>query len=112
MGGISKRRRKGNNRAAQADRMTRRHNEQIRADLDDPVKANQLRNEQPIDLDKPGLGQYYCLECDRYFVSLDTLNTHNGTKKHKRRVKELEDKPYSTREAEAAAGMGEPDNGK
>lgn len=37
----------------------------IRADLDDPVKANKLLNEQPVDVDLPGLGQFYCIECDR-----------------------------------------------
>ena len=41
-----------------------------------------------------GLGQYYCMQCARHFIDVRALDTHNRTKSHKRRVRELRDKPY------------------
>ncbi|KAA8496643.1 Zinc finger protein bud20 [Porphyridium purpureum] len=112
MGGVSKRKSKGNNRAARHERATRRWPDQIRADLDDGERARVLREEQPVDFDKPALGQFYCVECDRHFESGATLDRHSATKKHRRRVKELLDSPpYTQKEAEAAAGMGAVDTG-
>lgn len=37
------------------------------------------------DEDRPGLGQFYCLTCARYFVSTDVLNQHTKSKDHKKR---------------------------
>ena len=62
-----------------------------------------LKN-QPLDDTKPGLGQYYCVECAKYFESQLTLNIHGKGKVHKRRVKELRQRPYSPLESQAAAG--------
>lgn len=59
----------------------------------------------PIEEDLPGLGQYYCLTCARYFINKDTLDKHCRTKPHKRKLKLALEKPYSQKEAEAAAGM-------
>ncbi|CAO3676561.1 unnamed protein product [Umbelopsis vinacea] len=67
---------------------------------------------QPIDADKAGLGQHYCVHCARYFPSNDALQKHETTKLHKRRVKKTLDEPYTQKEADAAAGIGAPDNGK
>jgi len=85
--------------------------DQIHDDLSDTRKADKLRNAQPIDMDLPGLGQFYCVECARYFISSIVLSQHTKTKKHKNRLKELKEKPYSQAEAEAAAGMAPTDNG-
>ncbi|CAO3643062.1 unnamed protein product [Cunninghamella blakesleeana] len=76
-----------------------------------PENSEKLKN-QPIDTDKPGLGQHYCVECARDFISDDALNIHLRGKLHKRRVKKLQDEPYTQEEADAAAGLGKPDNGK
>ena len=65
---------------------------------------NRLKH-QPIDENKPGLGQYYCIECAHYFENQLALDRHNKGKKHKRRVRELKQQPYSTLEAEAANGI-------
>lgn len=66
-----------------------------------------------LDPDKPGLGQYYCVACARYYISEVALKEHQATVKHKRRLKELTTKPaYSHREANAGAGRGAPDNGQ
>ncbi|KAG5457576.1 MAG: hypothetical protein BJ554DRAFT_2370, partial [Olpidium bornovanus] len=57
--------------------------DQVHAELADPAKLQRLRNRE-VDLDLPGLGQHYCLECA---------------------VKLLKEVPYSHAEADAAAGL-------
>ncbi|KAI5665260.1 hypothetical protein M9H77_24583 [Catharanthus roseus] len=39
----------------------------------------------PIDEDLPGMGQYYCLHCDRYFANVAVRDEHFKTKKHRKR---------------------------
>lgn len=60
---------------------------------------------KPIDQDLPGLGQYYCLTCARYFITESTLLTHNTSKVHKKRLKLIAEPQYTQAEADAAAGM-------
>ncbi|KAI8380813.1 hypothetical protein BD560DRAFT_323812, partial [Blakeslea trispora] len=67
---------------------------------------------QEIDTDLPGLGQFYCVECARHFISENHLTEHLKSKLHKRRVKKLEDEPYTQEEADRAAGISKADNGK
>ncbi|CAD6198160.1 unnamed protein product [Caenorhabditis auriculariae] len=78
--------------------------DQIHEDLK-PEKAAKLMN-QEIDLDLPGDGQFYCIECERYFVDEKTRQIHRKTKLHKNRVKTLKEVPYTVKEAQAAGGMG------
>lgn len=54
----------------------------------------------------PGGGEFPCVHCSRHFISRPALEVHLKTKVHKRRLKELKDKPYSQEEADAAAGLG------
>lgn len=102
---------KGSNKRARRKRFLAKAIDQIAEDLADPLRAEALRSDQPVDFDLPGLGQHYCVECARYFLSADVLQKHTKTKLHKHRVKELREKPYSQAEAEAAAGMGPNDRG-
>eukprot|EP00698_Gefionella_okellyi_P005311 TRINITY_DN14832_c0_g1_i1.p1 TRINITY_DN14832_c0_g1~~TRINITY_DN14832_c0_g1_i1.p1 ORF type:complete len:130 (+),score=21.97 TRINITY_DN14832_c0_g1_i1:69-458(+) len=81
--------------------------DQIQEDLKNPDK---LLN-QPKDQDLPGLGQFYCLHCARYFVTKHHLDKHQQSKAHKQRVKINKLPPYSQREAEMGAGIAPPDNG-
>ena len=37
-------------------------------------------NKFQIDLDLPGDGQFYCIECQRYFIDDRTLQLHKKTK--------------------------------
>jgi bud site selection protein 20 len=37
------------------------------------------------DEDRPGLGQFYCLTCARYFMNNSVLEQHGKTKEHKKR---------------------------
>lgn len=67
-------------------------------------RIQQLKK-QELDEDKPGLGQYYCIECAKYFESQQTLERHTKSKVHKRRLKDLKQRPYTTLEAEAASGV-------
>lgn len=52
--------------------------DQIEEDLK-PEKAIKLSN-QAIDFDLPGDGQFYCIECSRYFIDASTLSKHRNTK--------------------------------
>ncbi|KAL2502733.1 zinc finger (C2H2 type) family protein [Forsythia ovata] len=66
----------------------------------------------PVDEDLPGMGQYYCLHCDRFFANVTVRDEHFKTKKHRRRVKQMMGPaPHTQLDAELAAGMGMPDNG-
>lgn len=82
--------------------------------------------------DLPGAGQWYCVECSRWFEMENTLVAHKRGKPHKRRfvalpkprfrpslltfllvterVKQLQEEPYTQKEAEAAVGL-RTDNG-
>jgi bud site selection protein 20 len=73
--------------------------DQIFDDIKKPLTFEQ-------DTELPGLGQFYCHECARHFISLDSLTAHKSTKLHKKRVKVLlTEKPYTQKEADAAAGL-------
>ncbi|CAK7343164.1 unnamed protein product [Dovyalis caffra] len=66
----------------------------------------------PLDEDLPGMGQYYCLHCDRYFANVTVRDDHFKTKRHRKRVKQMMGPaPHTQLDAELAAGMGAPDNG-
>ncbi|SCU79212.1 LAME_0A07734g1_1 [Lachancea meyersii CBS 8951] len=73
-------------------------------DLTSPAKIQQLLN-QPLDETKPGLGQHYCIHCDKYFETAFALKTHLKGKVHRRRVKELKGVPYTQEVSDAASGL-------
>ncbi|KAI0207515.1 zinc finger protein 593 [Lamellibrachia satsuma] len=78
--------------------------DQIHEDLK-RENAEKLLN-QEVDLDKPGSAQFYCLHCARYFISNHALKEHLKGKPHKRRLKCLQEEPFTQAEADRAAGMG------
>lgn len=61
--------------------------------------------ELPVDVDKPGSGQYYCRYCAKYFISDGVLKEHERTKPHKKRIRLICEEQYTQEDAEAAAGM-------
>ncbi|KAL3531974.1 hypothetical protein ACH5RR_005495 [Cinchona calisaya] len=66
----------------------------------------------PVDEDLPGMGQFYCLHCDRYFANVAVRDEHFKTKRHKKRLKMMTGPaPHTQLDADLAAGMGMPDNG-
>ena len=99
-------------RGDKSKKKTRRHTrdlDQIHADLhDEKHLAQHTESKAPEDL--PGLGQWYCKECAKWFESETNFAAHYKGKVHKRRVKQLRDEPYSQKEAEAAVGL-RTDNG-
>ncbi|KAJ1907939.1 hypothetical protein LPJ81_000433 [Coemansia sp. IMI 209127] len=77
--------------------------DQIQEDLKPENKA-QLLSQEP-DEDLPGLGQFYCVECSKYFVDERGQHEHRRSREHKRRLRDLKDPAYTQKEAEAAAGL-------
>mmetsp|Transcript_142638 Transcript_142638/g.248729 ORF Transcript_142638/g.248729 Transcript_142638/m.248729 type:complete len:120 (+) Transcript_142638:97-456(+) len=77
--------------------------DQVHDDLKVPQKftAGML----PTDEDLPGMGQYYCIACSRYFQTPEVKALHERSKLHKRRVQKAMDTPHTQRDAEMAAGM-------
>lgn len=74
--------------------------------------AEVVQAKTELDVDKPGLGKFYCIACAKYFISQKALSDHQSEKKHKRRLKMLlTEKPYSHAEANAGAGRGATDHG-
>ncbi|KAI9502904.1 hypothetical protein GGI25_003179 [Coemansia spiralis] len=82
--------------------------DQIQDDLKPENKARLLS--QDADEDLPGLGQFYCVECAKYFVDDRTRLEHRRSREHKRRLRDLKEPAYTQKEAEAAAGLST-DNG-
>ncbi|KAK9376482.1 uncharacterized protein V1513DRAFT_410400 [Lipomyces chichibuensis] len=79
--------------------------DQVHEDLSSQASVQKLSN-QPLDESKPGLGQYYCIECAKYFETDFAKTVHRRGKNHKRRVRMLKEQPYSQAEADAASGLG------
>lgn len=73
-------------------------------DLSSKESIMRLKN-QPLDETKAGLGQYYCIECAKYFENQESLDRHTKGKVHKRRARELRQRPYTNLESEAATGV-------
>ncbi|KAH6910486.1 hypothetical protein BKA70DRAFT_1185926 [Coprinopsis sp. MPI-PUGE-AT-0042] len=61
---------------------------------------------QPIDLERPGLGQHYCVECAKYYETDNALQSHWRSKVHKRRLKQLREPAYTIEEAGTSSGTG------
>ncbi|KAJ7452602.1 hypothetical protein FB451DRAFT_1050794, partial [Mycena latifolia] len=61
---------------------------------------------QPIEFEKPGLAQHYCVECAQCVAMDAALNSHWRSKIHKRRCKQLKEPAYMIEESERAAGLG------
>ncbi|KAK0554346.1 hypothetical protein OC846_000660 [Tilletia horrida] len=81
--------------------------DQIHANLSDPLKRAELENPSELDPTKAGLGQFYCIPCDRHMPSAAHLDTHQRSKLHKRKLKKVtEEVPFTPEEAERAAGIG------
>ncbi|TVY94009.1 Zinc finger protein [Lachnellula willkommii] len=84
--------------------------DQIAEDLKSPKHLQQHKGMKAAE-DLPGLGQFYCIECAKWFESEHSMVTHRKGSTHKRRVKALKEEPYTQREAEAAIGQRPSDNG-
>ncbi|KAL8760323.1 MAG: hypothetical protein Q9199_000105 [Rusavskia elegans] len=78
--------------------------DQVHADLRSSKHLSQHKSAKPAE-DLPGLGQWYCVECAKWFESEHSMQQHTRGKNHKRRVRMLKEEPYSQKEADAAIGL-------
>lgn len=99
--------------------------DQVIDDIQSPKHLAQFKATKTEE-DLPGLGQWYCTECAKWFEGENSLITHRKGSTHKRRLvyhkfnelllkflrlKALKEGPYTQKDAEAAVGLGT-DNGK
>ena len=81
--------------------------DQVWDDMQKPEETMKKRTEK-LDEDLPGLGQFYCLPCAKYFQNMTGLETHRKQKTHKRRLKDLKEKPWTTEDAYLPVDKGLP----
>ena len=81
----------------------RRDVDQIQDDLALEVETG-TKFTVEIDDDLPGRGQFYCTFCARHFADQATLTTHEASKDHKRRLKDVKQVKYTQEEADRGAG--------
>ncbi|KAF9870403.1 C2H2 finger domain-containing protein [Colletotrichum karsti] len=94
----------GNKRTLTKTRRKTRDVDQIKADMLSPRHLRQWKDTKaPEDL--PGMGQHYCVECAKWFDTEVSLAGHQKGKPHKRRVKQLNEEPYTQKDAEAVVGL-------
>lgn len=104
MGKPQRRRKNGQTKNKYFSRLNKQKNvggfeDLIYENLNDPAKVEAIKT-RDADINLPGLGQFYCVTCDKYFVDKNALIVHMKTKEHKRRVKTMKVKPYDHKEAE------------
>ena len=68
--------------------MWNRELDQIHADLRSSKHLQQHKSLKPVE-DLPGLGQWYCIECAKWFEGEHNLVQHRRGKNHKRRLVRL-----------------------
>jgi len=110
MGGRPQRRKanlaknKQNNKACK----TKHYKRDIDQVINDILPQNLIKlvHQKPQE-ELPGLGQYYCVFCARYFVESNSLESHNKTKDHKRRVKETSIEPYTIKDSLKYGGLSQ-----
>ncbi|KCZ81622.1 hypothetical protein H312_00946 [Anncaliia algerae PRA339] len=84
----------------------RRFNEAYGPTPMDIVKESIIKNKHlSINENIISNGEFYCKECDRYFIDEPTLSGHKRTKPHKRRIKQLKEDMHSRDFAELAGGI-------
>lgn len=74
-------------RGGDSKKKTRRHTrdlDQIHADLHKEKHLAQYKDTKNAE-DLPGLGQFYCIECAKWFESEFNLTAHTKGKPHRRR---------------------------
>lgn len=79
--------------------------DQVKADLANP-RHLQIYHSTKAAEDLPGLGEFYCIECAKWFEGEHNLAGHRKGKNHKRRVKELKEEAHSQKMADQVVGLG------
>ena len=89
-------------RRAKKTKHYQRDIDQIVEDLD-PKNIAKFSNLE-LDESLPGLGQFYCVFCAKYFQNQSTLDSHQKSKEHKKRVKATKEEPYTIEDSKMYAG--------
>ncbi len=101
-------RRKGNtakHKHIGKSRKTKRYQRDIDQIVNDLQPQNIVKFDKlEIDEDLPGLGQFYCIFCAKYFINKAVLESHYKTKEHKKRVKATKAQPYTIEDSKLFAG--------
>ena len=101
-------RRKGNtakHKQIGKSRKTKRYQRDIDQIVNDLEPQNIVKfNNLEIDEDLPGLGQFYCIFCSKYFINKNVLENHYKTKEHKKRVKRTKEETYTIEDSKKYAG--------
>lgn len=84
--------------------------DQVKADIASPRHLERYKETKAAE-DLPGLGEFYCTECAKWFEGEHNLTAHRRGKNHKRRLRQLKEEAHSQKLADAAVGLGT-DNGK
>ncbi|EEP80596.1 conserved hypothetical protein [Uncinocarpus reesii 1704] len=84
--------------------------DQVRNDIDSARHLEIYKETKDVE-DLPGLGQYYCVECAKWFESEYNMTAHRKGKNHKRRIRLLKEEPHTQKLAESVVGLTT-DNGK
>ncbi|KAK4050251.1 hypothetical protein OIV83_003572 [Microbotryomycetes sp. JL201] len=99
---------KKNQAPGQKTKRYRRDLDQIHDDVKDKGKQKLDFDLERKDIeDLPGLAQHGCIPCARYFADEAALTTHLRGKPHKKRLKLLQEEPYTIEESRRAVGLGE-----
>merc|ERR1712226_291176 len=106
-GGLNTGRKKKQNKKSRASVIANKRRTKDIDQVHDDLATPQLYapGALPRDEDLPGMGQFYCIPCSRYFESVEVKVQHEKSKLHKRRLQKAKDEPHTQRDAELAAGM-------
>jgi bud site selection protein 20 len=87
-------------------RRTRNYQRDLDQVVDDLEPQNFIKlTNQAISEDKPGLGQFYCVWCSKYFITKHALDSHQVSKEHKKRVKVTKEEPYTIKDSLRYGGV-------
>ena len=69
-----------------------------------PENIIKIQNKK-LDEDLPGLGQFYCVFCARYFINNDSLKSHYKSKEHKKQIKRTKEPTYTINDSKKFGGQ-------
>ncbi|PWN39589.1 hypothetical protein IE81DRAFT_350049 [Ceraceosorus guamensis] len=80
--------------------------DQISDNLRSSEKTAALLNPSNLDVDKPGLGLFYCIQCDRHFPTDKDRESHLASKQHKRSAKRAAEEAHTVAATGLSVGVG------
>merc|ERR1711957_13325 len=94
------------NKQFQKIRKTKRRVKDIDEIQTDLMPQNIVKMQvQKLDEDLPGLGQFYCVFCARYFINPASLKTHFTSKEHKKQIKRSNEPMYTINDSKKYGGQ-------